>query len=446
MISRLRERLRDDADAGITLVEVIVAMMIFALVSTGFVYTMLSVLSLTRDSRAREVAANLAAAEIDLARDSADLFKLLDDEREYELNGDTFRVVRTTRWVSDPSQDFSCGGINGAGGQLRYKRVSVRVTWEGMRAGTEPVGSDTVINPDARINDPDLGTIIVSVLNAAGTGSPGITVSTTPSAGAVVNATDAQGCTYVLKVKPGTYTVSLAKSGYVDSTQKTNPSQSINVVKAGTATVGFQYDQEAKYTATLASNAPAGVTLPTDVRTTFTNSYGSFPMDSKGGPKQTFALHPFASGYQAYAGTCVAGDPSEWPEELVGTQPFRGQLQPAAAALPGGAASISVPMGYVSVTGIPSGTLRAVSAAPVTTGPTAPPVCAAEETISFGEVSGARTLALPYGTWKLVSVSGGKTTAIPASAIKPLAPAIPERTQVAPDGRITLDPRVAVTP
>ncbi len=69
-------------------------MMIFALLSTGLLYTMLSVLSVGRDSRARQVAANLAAEEIDLARDASSLFDARAGRAPpCDLNGDTFHVV-----------------------------------------------------------------------------------------------------------------------------------------------------------------------------------------------------------------------------------------------------------------------------------------------------------------------------------------------------------------
>ena len=66
------------------------------------------VISQTRDTRSRAVAANLASQEIDLVRDAADLFALVDKATSYNLNGDTFTVARTTN--GRPGSDFVCGG------------------------------------------------------------------------------------------------------------------------------------------------------------------------------------------------------------------------------------------------------------------------------------------------------------------------------------------------
>lgn len=456
MTTWLHRRLRRTGDEGITLVEVIVAMVIFALVSTGFVYSMLSVVSLSRDARAREVAANLAAEEIDLARDAADLFALLDETRTVSLNGDTYHVARSTSWVTNPEDEFSCGGAGGigaaAGSALRYKRVNVRVTWDHMRGGTEPVQSDTVINPAERINDPTRGTVIVSVLNGAGTGAAGITVSTSPSAGSVIAATDTQGCSYILKVPPGSYTVSVFRSGYVDAAQQTTSAQVVSVVAGQSTTVGFQYDQAATFTARLASTAPAGLTVrvPTNLKTTFTNTYGIFgrtPASGSGTLTPKFTLHPFASGYQAYAGTCDAADPMQWPEEVVAGGTLHGDRLPAQAAVPGGTATIDVPMGLVQIAGVTSNTyLTAVSETPTTPGA---PGCVTPETLTFGNVLGAGTtvVALPYGTWKLYRGSStSQTTLLTGSALSVPAPAVPERTTISATGVVTLDPRVVVAP
>src|SRR5690625_7351720 len=82
--------------------EVMIAMVLFALISLGMLYTMTAVKTSTRDTRARQVAANLAASEIDAAREIEDLFGLLDDVKRVDVGSDSYTVTRTTAWVSDP--------------------------------------------------------------------------------------------------------------------------------------------------------------------------------------------------------------------------------------------------------------------------------------------------------------------------------------------------------
>ena len=58
---------------GFTLIEVVVAMLVFAIIATGFLMTLTAGLVTTRDTRTRIVAANLASQQIDLIR-SQDVF------------------------------------------------------------------------------------------------------------------------------------------------------------------------------------------------------------------------------------------------------------------------------------------------------------------------------------------------------------------------------------
>ncbi|NMR20160.1 prepilin-type N-terminal cleavage/methylation domain-containing protein [Cellulomonas fimi] len=454
-MTHLRRRLANaQAEDGMSLIEVMMAMLIFAVISTGVIYTMMSVLSVGRDSRARQVASNLASGEIDLARDIDDLFDLVPvDRAPVTLNGDVFRVKVSPQWVSDPGLDFSCGGsAGGSGGALRYKRVNVTVTWDNMRPGTEPVRMDTVIGPKERINDPALGTILVSVLNAAGTGNQGVTVTTTPSTGTAVAPTDSQGCTYVLKVPPGSYDVKVSKADNVDAGQSATPASAITVQAGASTSVGFQLDRAARYTARLATNyvpaAGESVRLPTDLKTTFWNTYdiyGRTPDTGSGTASQVFRLHPYTSGYQAYAGECDSGDPGQWPAEKVSGQQWEGVRDPAKAADPGSAVDIDVPMGIVRVKGGGSGSyLKAVSEAPFA----GLPGCAATVTYTYGSVlSGApTTIALPYGTWKLYR---GSSTSSMTSLVGPgeleLPPAgVPSRSEIDPGGVVRLDPRVVI--
>ncbi|MFS0704169.1 prepilin-type N-terminal cleavage/methylation domain-containing protein [Cellulomonas sp. 179-A 9B4 NHS] len=457
---RLHRVARDDA--GLTLAEILVAMLIFAMVSTGLAYSMIGTLNLTRESRVRVVAANLAAEEIDLARDTDDLFDLLNETRSVTINNDVFRVERRTQWVSDPAADFSCGSSAG-GGTLRYKRVNVTVTWGGMRAGAQPVRSDTVLNPDDHINDPTKGTILVSVLRADGTGNPNVTITATPSTGSVVSPTDAQGCTYILRVDPGTYTIKAQRTGHVSDAQLSAPAQTVSVTPGTTASVGFQMDQAATFNSVLAPGAPAGTRVPSSgaMPVSVVSTYGNAtPTPVAGGGTLTprFSLHPFTSGYQPFAGSCLGSDPRNWPDVVEGATTFRAALPDAVAAEPGGTVTMNVPMGLVQVTGGGSGTyLRAESMTPIETEPPTPG-CETTVSYAFGNVlpsSGGSSvvIALPYGTWRLLQGSStSQSNVVQHNRITPvvLAPGtVPQRltvTNVSGTGVVTVDPRMAVAP
>ena len=469
-MNALRARLAlvtDRREGGLSLIEVVVAMFIFALVVSGALYTMLSIVQVTRDSRTRQVAANLAAEEIDLARDSADIFNLLDGDRDVTLNNDIFHVARTTSWVSSPDDDLQCGT---GGGQLRYKRVAVTVDWDGRKKGSEPVSTFTVIDPKERINDPSLGTILVSVLNGAGTGSEGVKVEAKPLVGdpngasplaEQPRATDIQGCTYVLRVRPGNYTVSVTRTNYLDQNQNTTSSIVAPVTKASAVSVGFRYDLAGEFDLVYAPAADAVTSMSLNMQTTYLSTLPQYvdtvPNTARA---RTVKLHPLEAGYQIFAGKyvgpytknnvnytgCETPNPAAWQPIKKSGDTYVAPTIPFSAAAPGDDVAVNVDMGVasvdVSVLGVLTGTyLRAESATPPP-GTDAPKCDAARDGVSYVfaasnlySVGGKVKLALPYGSWKIFRGNAASQTTQVTNGIAPVT-----------NGRldaniVTLDPR-----
>lgn len=456
---KVLQRLRS-SEAGLSLLEVLVAMMIFAVVSLGVLQTLTTVLTITRDNRARVVATNLASQEIDLARDAGDVFTLFDDTYTKTLNGDTFTVTRSTAWVPSSNTDASCGS---GGGTLQYKRINIEVSWPNMRAGTEPVRFDSLLAPTDRINDPALGTILVSVLGGSGEGSPGVTVGASPaspSGGAQTPptspaATDAQGCTFILKVAPGNYNVKISRSGYITDAGQTADPTKLTSVAAGTASsVSFNYDRAAKFQVKYVSSpAPDDVQIPKDMPTSFLSSYGVHRVaGTSASLSRNFDLFPWRSGYVGIAGAytpkpedplstapyCASPNPALWPEEVIGGVTYRSPASVAVAANPGGNVDLTVPMGLVEVNGLGNKILRAVSIAPVAG--SADPGCSPSVTLNFNTIdSDTDHIALPYGTWRIEQKSGSSWNALGLGSI--LSPIIGGTATV--PSVVTVDPRVA---
>lgn len=400
-----------DGDRGMTLVEVMVAMFVFAIISTLVLSSLVQITTITQQSRAQHVAANLAAGEIDLALDTPDLFALLDETRDVPVNGTTFHVRRDTAWVSDATSSASCGG----GGNLRFKRVHITVTWEGMRDSAEPVRADTLINPAERINDPSKGTVLVSIIDSLGEGVAGATVSlTATSGGASVPSTtsDAQGCAYFLQVPKGTYDVAIAKSGYTGVLQETPQQRDVSVQAGSSTTVGLQYDLAARFDLTFAAGTTAR--LPNAMHLTLLSTYGVRTIQlPNANRRQTVATHPRVS-YRVVAGQfqqpsgaeCAAIDPASWQAAAVGSENLGPGAAPELSAEPGAVAAADVPMGIVTIVSSANG-LRATS----TAGRADDPSCTATVQLSYGNVAANTTVAVPFGTWRFTNSSGGSVTA-----------------------------------
>jgi type II secretory pathway pseudopilin PulG len=330
-------------------------------------------LYLSNDARSRETATNLAAQEIDLARSAGDVFSVLSTDTTVEENGTTFTVHRATDWETTSGADGTCGS---GGGQLRYRRVNVTVTWNSMRASTPVVRADSALAPGRRINDPMLGTILVSVLTAAGSGAAGVTISAVPNT--VANGaepllaappkTNPEGCSYLLKVKPGTYDVSALRTNFVDKNQATTSVTAVGVAAGAAASVSFAYDLAGTLTVDYATDVAGTTLLPNDLHTTWRSTYAAYtPLNVGSVTPQTFRLHPFGSGYQVFAGSylastpvlpatpsslgCIAVDPAAWT--VPADDGAIGLAAAQVATFPGGGATVNVPLGVFTVSGRP---------------------------------------------------------------------------------------------
>ncbi|HEU0205694.1 MAG TPA: type II secretion system protein [Pseudolysinimonas sp.] len=420
-----------ETDAGFSIIEVLVAALIFMLLSVGIAQATVTSIRLSGDQKHRVTALSLAASEIDRVRALADPFNVLSDTSTVTIDGITYTVTRAAQWVSGTGTDIPCGGAGTA--NLQVKRVNVSVTWAGQLAATNSVNSDTVLAPVGRINDPTQGTIIVSATRADGSGASGVTPTVTPVSGGATAlttappATDSDGCSYALRVTPGVYSVSLSKSGYVDINQQATPTLSVTVVAGATTSAPFAYDQAARFAMTYAPGAPSGTRFASNGEISFVNTYGT----SVSGTPTIASLYPWAVGYVPIAGHyiaptqlsegCRSVDPSEWAAGTIGgggPALAAGDHGAPVAAGPGGSAAMTVKMGLLSVRSSRNGTLIVSSATPIPGW--GDPGCGTAMSYNFGSVSRNTdvTIALPFGTWT-VSVGSGSLNLTPLNNVTP---------------------------
>ncbi|PZQ90463.1 MAG: hypothetical protein DI534_04455 [Leifsonia xyli] len=445
-------------EAGVSIIEVLAATLIFLVLSIGTAQAAVTVVRLAGDQRHRVTALSLAAGEVDLVRSLGDPFKVLDREVVVTVDGLDYTIHRDTSWVTGTGLDIPCGA--GGTGNLQYKRVNVRVTWGGQVAPISPVSSDTILAPDGRLNDPTRGTILVAVSKADGTGAGAIAVAITPNGGGSAtldtqpDPTNAEGCTYALQVVPGVYTVALSKSGYISAAQSTSPTASVTVTAGATVTSTFTFDNAGSFGLTFAGGSTAA--KATNFETSYVNTYGVYYSSQLGTQK----LFPWSSGYRGIAGHYVAPDatgaggcpvvdPAEWQAGVVGTTALAdGVATDPVAATPGGAAAMSVPLPTLQVKSIPQ--KNYITAVSVDVQAVAgEPRCSVGMTYTFDRLSSSsnsssdRTIMLPYGTWKLYSSTTNNSTtgAIGQSAIIPLNNVV--TSGMVTGNQVTLDPRTA---
>lgn len=449
MLDSLRSR--RDADGGFSLIEVLVAFLIFAFIAASMAVTLVTISRATREAHVKQVASNLAASKVDElleVRDTVSLDQI--PTTSTTIEGTTYTVATSVGWVTSTGATEACGT---GGGNLLFKRANVSVTWTTMGSAS-PVVMSTILAPSSRIVDPSTGTILVKVYGVDGTARSGVTVTavgvasggSTPVISTTIPATDSQGCSLVLSAPPGTYNVSVSRAGYVDINQSATSTVQRTVTAGASVNALFEYDQAATVTLALAPNVSGAAPL---VSSTMGMGYfsgsNSYPLSVASSP---VSLYPYSAGYTAVAGspaTCAAHDPANWPET---TTLAAGQRGPIFSTTPGGASTANVPLGVVTVTPAQSGRLEAVQQNSGTPG------CATPPTYAFGNVTAGVPvrIALPYGRYALSTVSTlNIRTAV--SSVGVVASSIPivggvlgtslPGGSTAVGNQVTLDPRVA---
>lgn len=426
-MAKLLRTLRNDD--GIGIVEVIVALMIFAVIALGMGFSLISMTRLTGESTTRETATNLAAAEIDRVQSLADPSTVVSGTQPpVTIDGVTYTVKRSVGWVPASGNAGRCGT---GGGNLLYKRVNVTVTWPGMYL-SRPVRADTALAPSTRINDPDAGTIIVAITGAAdGIGTPGVTVTITPDSGgggspiaAAIPATDSDGCTFALKVDPGKYSITISKTGHVSADNQTAGTQKLaqTVTAGSTLPLNFQYDLAATLTPKYAANSTRNPSIASNMPIHFV---GGSANKAEPTPVGSEKLFPKTNGYLGITGaflTCAAVNPDNWTANATKQDAVS---SPTVAAAPGASANLPVAMGVVNVT-IPNvnSFITAVQSASAATD--GDPGCAGPDTAGYRFSNTGTTaftkntvvpIALPYGKWTIYTGTsvGAQTTLVPTA-------------------------------
>jgi len=437
MILRMRERLSDES--GLGLVEVMVAIALMTVLLTSAALTLTKQMTMQRDSKAREGALDIAAQAIDSARGSKDFSALNAATWTDTMNRETYTITRSVTTYLQNSSGSPCDGCGSS--SVAYKQIGVAVSWSGMANPTAPVRSQTLLSPNVTSYDPTLGNLAVKVKNAGGAGVEGALVTTTGPSGTRTTYSDAAGCAFVEQLTPGTYTATVALSGYVTPTGQTTTSKTLTVQAAQTVAAAF----ELAVTSTLTISLPKAEYVPNaSVPLTLGNTSlvpnGRLSVSGTGSPRVMTGRYPYQSGYTVWGGTCddadpeggVAADitaasmPAGSPYLSVMDATNAGKYHPGASrgsaitALPVPSTnSGTVDMADLQVT-VTSTSRKAVAGLTVTmthipwdpaTSATAFPGCANGESYVLGTTDAAGQLKAdtPWGYWSFTTSAAGST-------------------------------------
>ena len=383
---RLLAALRHD-QSGFGLIEVVVSSMLLVLVSSG-VYLGLDGASATSAvNKHRSLATEIAQQDQDRMRAMAvtelSNYRATSTTR---VGAVTYAIASSASWITDDTGTASC-----TSGQAKahYLRIASSVTWPGMKI--RPVTVESIVAPPAGSFGTNLGSLAVQVRDRNGAGVQGVTVSLS-GAQSYADTTNAIGCVLWGFLPVGSYTVSIAKAGYVDPSGVATPSRAAGVVGESTSTVAFDYDVGGQIAATYQSldSSTGRVVAANGTAFTALTSHLAVPLApfGDGAPHGAYTsglVFPFTDPYGVYAGACAGADPT-----LYGN--------PAQLALvpPGGVASVAVREPPVDLLVTQGG--RPVSGATVKLTGTAAG-CGALPSRTTGADGYVTDRALPYGTY-----------------------------------------------
>ena len=151
-------------ERGLTMIELVVAVSVFAILAGGLALTIDGGLNLARNNRNRSIAANLASQEMDDGP-PGDLHVAAARARRPHRVGRRRAVHRAARDRVGRQRRRRPGRATRRTRTPQVLRVTVSVFWADMR-GVAPAKSSTILSPPVGSYDPNNGHIAVKVLGS----------------------------------------------------------------------------------------------------------------------------------------------------------------------------------------------------------------------------------------------------------------------------------------
>jgi Tfp pilus assembly protein PilV len=302
----------DESQSGFAMVEMLVSALVLAIVAGGAL-TALQASGRTGAEERHRAQAHAVASDDQARLRSMTISQLIDLEetRTVSVDETPYTVVSLGEFVNDTGTDTCEAGT----ATVDYTRITSTVSWPNMGAARPVVVESIVAPPSGAI--PGRGALQIEVINAQGTGIPGMGLSGSGTSN-FSGATGDTGCARFRSLPSGEYTLTTAADGLVDANGNAPVPQEISVVDQSTNTIVLQYDEPGTIVATFESRgylaSGFGPARIDSIMVFNTGMSAAKAVPSQGGAFETSIttgpLFPFTSTYTTYAGTCTGDNPA----------------------------------------------------------------------------------------------------------------------------------------
>lgn len=377
-------------DAGFTVVEVVVAMAVFIVISTATVAILITAIRTVRENGDRVLASTLARTEIERVRGlSTEAITIGQVTTTVATAQGEYTVRTTSNWAGLNATANACA--SSSPGQA-FIRVDVEVSGGALGA---PQSMSTLVAPPDEIEEGTTGKLTIEVLDERDKPVSDVVVSgrNLVAGGASFTAvTGPDGCLFLPGLAPSaSWQLSVARAGFVPKTTN-GATQIVQVASKETTRTQFYFAAASS----LLIDAPAPrFPIPAGMPV----SYGADPMLTSVVTNTTFPLRidrlwPAVGGYQVWLGSCKDADPAfgSPPRTIAGNRDWF-------AVAPGEQTDVAVTGVNVKVRGLPANaSVKAVHPAEGGTGP-----CKNELAFDLEKSSalGISRATLPFGRWTI---------------------------------------------
>jgi Tfp pilus assembly protein PilV len=305
------------AQTGFALIEVVVSAALLLVIAAGVLAGIEGPARTSAKDESRSQATDLAQQDQERLR-SMTFSSLVGytQTTPITVGGVTYTRYSSAVWIHDNGDPDSCNTqANANTGD--YLKITSRVTPPATSGPPVQVDSLMAAPPGQYSNKGTLAVLLTNHLNQPVVGQ-GVSIAGPVN---MTVPTNSIGCAVFGAVDRGTYTVTFSRAGWVDPAAVTAVSIPTSVTANSTTIVPHQYAPSGRINVTVDTKIGAAAPVTSPAKSVMVSNggipTGTLTFNAPATPPEgvsSFALDvfPFTSGYNVWAGSCTANDPTKY--------------------------------------------------------------------------------------------------------------------------------------